>query len=149
MVVGLKLQRRLASEVLGVGSGRIWLDPSKYKEIKEAITRADISSLIDKKFIIVKVITGQSRGRARSVRSKKAEGRRRGPGSKKGERGARAGFAWKEKVRALRRALYKQRESGKVDRKEFRVLYRKIKGNSFHSVSHMMNYIDESKKGKL
>ncbi|MDP8012811.1 MAG: 50S ribosomal protein L19e, partial [Nanoarchaeota archaeon] len=38
-MVSLKTQRRVASEILGVGEKRIKMDPSKMKEIKEAITR--------------------------------------------------------------------------------------------------------------
>ena len=47
----LKTQRRIASDVLNVGESRVWLDPSKFKDIKEAITRADIEGLISKGMI--------------------------------------------------------------------------------------------------
>ena len=55
-------------------------------------------------------------------------------------------FEWIDKVRALRNELFKQRKQGKIDKKEFRQLYKKIKGNSFHSVNHMRNYIEGMKK---
>ena len=55
-------------------------------------------------------------------------------------------FEWIDKVRALRNELFKQRKQGKIDQKEFRQLYKKIKGNSFHSVNHMRNYIEGMKK---
>ena len=142
----LKTQRRIASNVLNVGEGRVWLDPSKFKDIKEAITRADIESLISKGIIKKKELVGQSRARARVLHEKKRRGHRKGIGSRKGEKSARMDFEWIDKVRALRNELFKQRKQGKIDQKEFRQLYKKIKGNSFHSVNHMRNYIEGMKK---
>ncbi len=142
----LKTQRRIASNVLGVGESRVWLDPSKFKDIKEAITRADIEGLISKGIIKKKELKGQSRARARVLHEKKRRGHRKGIGSRRGEKSARMAFEWIDKVRALRNELFKQRKQGKIDQKEFRQLYRKIKGNSFHSVNHMRNYIEGMKK---
>ena len=142
----LKTQRRIASNVLGVGESRVWLDPSKFKDIKEAITRADIEGLISKGVIKKKELKGQSRARARVLHEKKRRGHRKGIGSRKGEKSARMKFEWIDKVRALRNELFKQRKQGKIDQKEFRQLYKKIKGNSFHSVNHMRNYIEGMKK---
>ena len=142
----LKTQRRIASNVLKVGEARIWLDPSKFKDIKEAITRADIEGLISKGIIKKKELIDQSRARARVLHEKKRRGHRKGIGSRKGEKSARMDFEWIDKVRALRNELFKQRKQGKIDQKEFRQLYKKIKGNSFHSVNHMRNYIEGMKK---
>lgn len=142
----LKTQRRIASDVLNVGESRVWLDPSKFKDIKEAITRADIEALISKEIIKKKELKGQSRARARVLHEKKRRGHRKGIGSRRGEKSARMAFEWIDKVRALRNELFKQRKQGKIDQKEFRQLYRKIKGNSFHSVNHMRNYIEGMKK---
>ena len=142
----LKTQRRIASDVLNVGESRFWLDPSKFKDIKEAITRADIEGLISKGMIKKKELVGQSRSRARILHEKKRRGHRKGIGSRKGEKSARMKFEWIDKVRALRNELFKQRKQGKIDQKEFRQLYKKIKGNSFHSVNHMRNYIEGMKK---
>ncbi|EFD92282.1 MAG: 50S ribosomal protein L19e [Candidatus Parvarchaeum acidophilus ARMAN-5] len=142
----LKTQRRIASKVLGVGEGRVWLDPSKFKDIKEAITRADVEGLISKDVIKKKELVGQSRSRARKLHQKKKKGHRKGIGSRRGEKSARMAFNWIDRVRALKKELNKQRKQGKIDSKEFRELYRKIKGNTFHSVNHMRNYIEVMKK---
>lgn len=142
----LKTQRRIASNVLDVGESRVWLDPTRFKDIKEAITRADIESLISKGTIKKKELKGQSRSRARELHKKKRKGHRKGIGSRRGEKSARMAFEWIDKVRALRKELFKQRKQGKITNKEFRQLYRKIKGNSFHSVNHMRNYIEGMKK---
>ncbi len=142
----LKTQRRIASNVLGVGSSRIWLDPTKFKDIKEAITRADIEALISKGVLKRKELVGQSRAKARALHAKKRRGHRKGIGSRKGEKSARMDFNWIDKVRALRNELFKQRKQGKISKSEFRMLYKKVKGNAFHSVSHMRNYIETIKK---
>lgn len=142
----LKTQRRLASDLLGVGEKKVWMDPAKFKEIKEAITRGDIENLINKDIISKKELVGQSRGRARAVHLKKKKGHKKGVGSRKGKKAARANFIWRDKVRALRKELFKERKAGKVDKKLFRVVYKKIKGNAFHSVTHMRNTIEEMKK---
>lgn len=142
----LKMQRRLASDILGVGEKHVWLDPSKTKEIKEAITREDISNLIKKGIIKRKVYVGQSRGRARILHLKKVRGHRRGIGSRKGKKSARASVDWRLKVRALRNELKSQLDQGKITKKEFRELYRKVKGNVFHSVSHLRYTIEMEHK---
>lgn len=142
----LKTQRRLASDLLGVGEKKVWMDPSKFKEIKEAITRGDVENLIAKGSISRKELIGQSRSRARAFHLKKKKGHRKGPGSRKGKKAARAKFIWRDRVRALRKELFKQRVAGKIDKKLFRVVYRRIKGNAFHSVAHMRNTIEEMKK---
>ena len=144
----LKTQRRLASDVLGVGEKRVWLDPLKFKEIKEAITRSDVENLIKKGMIKKRALVGQSRVRAKALRKKKQKGHRKGPGSRKGEKGARMRFEWKDKVRDLRKELFKQRKTGNIDKEQFRSLYRKIKGNAFHSVSHMRSYIGDMKRSQ-
>jgi large subunit ribosomal protein L19e len=142
----LKTQRRLASDLLSTGENKVWMDPTKYKEIKEAITREDVKNLISKGVIIERKTNGQSRSRARAVHKKTKKGHKKGPGSRKGKHAARSKFEWKDKVRALRNELFKQRKAGKLDKKLFRIVYKKIKGNAFHSVSHMRNIILEMKK---
>jgi large subunit ribosomal protein L19e len=142
----LKTQRRLASDLLGVGEKKIWMDPTKFKEIKESITRGDIENLIKKGIVLKKQTQGQSRARARALHLKKKRGHRKGIGSRKGKKNARMHASWRNKVRSLRNELFKQRKAGKIDKKLFRIVYKKIKGNAFHSVAHMRNSIEEMKK---
>ena len=143
MVNSLRTQRRLASDVLHVGQNRVWIDPTKWKEVKEAITRSDVESLISKNVIKGKELVGQSRGRTRYLKRNK-HNHGKGIGSRKGKKHARMQFEWKDKVRALRNELFKMRSSGKIDNKQFRMLYSKITGNAFHSVNHMRNFIAEN-----
>ena len=50
-MVNLTLQKRLAADLLKVGRTRVWLDPEKMDDIKNAITRADVRKLINRGYI--------------------------------------------------------------------------------------------------
>ena len=54
----LKIQKRLAAQILKSSENDIWLDSNRLDEIKEAITKADIKSLIKDKAIKAKKIRG-------------------------------------------------------------------------------------------
>ncbi|MHC1635027.1 MAG: 50S ribosomal protein L19e [Candidatus Methanospirareceae archaeon] len=139
----LSKQRRMAAEVLGVGVWRIWMDPEATEEIAEAITRDNIRELIKEGVIRAKKKKGISRGRARERERKRALGRRRGHGSRKGAKGARMGKKrlWIIRIRALRRRLKELRDKGYIDKTTYRILYRKAKGGEFKSVARLDSYI--------
>ena len=65
--MSLNTQRRMAADLLKVGINRIRFNPEILTEIKEAITKSDIRSLIKKKVIIAKHYHSQSRYRARKI----------------------------------------------------------------------------------
>ena len=44
--MSLKSQRRLATKILKVGEGRVWIDPNRIDDVEAAITRTDIRRLI-------------------------------------------------------------------------------------------------------
>lgn len=79
----LALQKRLAASVLKVGINKVWLDPDRIDEIKEAITRADIETLIKEGAIKKKPKIGIKRRAGRLRQLRKRKGRRRGAGKKK------------------------------------------------------------------
>jgi large subunit ribosomal protein L19e len=108
----LSLQKRLASEILGVGKDRIWIDPNKIQEASKALSRSDILDLIDKGIIRIKQVKGQSRTWANYIKEQKKKGRRRGPGSKKGSKNARSGKKehWIKRIRAIRKLLRELKE---------------------------------------
>ncbi|ABL77648.1 50S ribosomal protein L19e [Thermofilum pendens] len=140
----VSLARRLASEVLGVGESRIWIDPDKLDEVSAAISRSDVRRLIKDGVIRVLPPSTPSRGRVRERRLKRKKGRGRGPGSKKGPR-VDEKRAWINRVRAQRRYLKFLKEKGQIDTKTFRYLYRLVKGGMFRSLSHLKLYISEHK----
>lgn len=142
--MGIKTVKRLAADILKVGESRILIDPARIEEVEDAVTRADVRRLIKSGVIRERPPSTPSRGRAR------ARNGRRGPGSRKGAKGARMTVTWVEKVRAQRRLLKQLRDRGVVSRSLYRRLYLMVKGGSFSSRRVLMNYIATLKeKGRL
>ena len=142
---GFTTQRRLAAAELGAGQSRVWInpDPEVSSEIADAITREDIRAQIEAGNIKAKPRKGNSRARFRVRAAKRAYGHRKGAGSRKGAKGARAPRKeqWMTKIRALRRRLRDLRESGQIDRHAYRLLYRKSKGGEYRNTAHLNAYI--------
>lgn len=141
----LKIQKRLAAQILKSSKNDIWLDSNRLDEIKEAITKADIKSLIKDKAIKAKKIRGISRYRARKRNLQKSKGRRRGPGSLKGSKGARLSKkrGWINHIRVQRVFLQNLRDKGVIDKSSYRPLYMKSKGGFFRSKRHIKIYMQE------
>ncbi len=141
--MNLSMVRRLAAEVLGVGEGRIYIDPSRIDEAASAITKDDVRKLIEEGVISAKPIKGTSRVRARLRCLKRRRGLRKGEGSKKGSKANMDKRLWIARVRALRKLLKYLRDRRIIDRKTYRKLYRMVKGGVFHSKAHLKTYIRE------
>ncbi|MFW9918388.1 MAG: 50S ribosomal protein L19e [Candidatus Thorarchaeota archaeon] len=143
----LSTQKRLAADVLKVGTSRIWIDPVFQDEVSLAITKDDIRRLIDEGAIQKKQVIGVSRGRARFVMAQKRKGQRKGPGHKKGKATAKLSKKerWMHKIRPMRRELSRLRDEGKITRKVYRELYLKAKGNAFRNTAHLRTYITEQR----
>jgi large subunit ribosomal protein L19e len=143
--MNLRSQRRLAAEILGCGVNRVWIDPEKADEVSIAITREEIRRLVHDKAIKALPEIGLSRGRARVLAEKKKQGRRIGPGTKKGKiysvvpRKTR----WMNKIRAQRRKLRELRERRIIAVDTYRSLYRKAKGGEFRSIAELERYIND------
>ncbi len=143
----LKTQRRLAASVLKVGLGKVWMDPKELDAIAAGITRVDIKGLISDGKIRIKREQGASSYRVKKRRAQRAKGRRRGPGKRKGAKGARfpAKKRWISTIRPLRHTLKKLRDEEKIDKPTYRRLYLMAKGGMFKSRSHLDAYLTENK----
>ncbi len=141
----LRLQKRLAAQILKCSPKKVKIDPANYEEVKEAITKFDVRNIINKGLIVRDRPNFASRGRARELKAQKALGRRRGHGSRKGTRQAREGKkeVWIAKVRAQRRFLNGLRDGSKIDGKTFRMLYLKSKSGFFKSRRHISIYLEK------
>lgn len=141
----LSTQKRLAAEILSVGTSRIWIDPSRVEEVAEAITREDVKRLIKDGVIRVKPVHSNSRARWRARHLQRKKGRRRGHGKRKGTKSARLDEkeAWMNRIRKIRKYLKYLRESEVIDRKTYRRLYRLAKGGAFHSLASLRTYMIE------
>lgn len=141
----LSLQRRLAADILKVGQHRVWLDPNALDKIESAITRKDLQELINQGIIKRKPQKAQSRARARKLEIAKSKGRRKGAGSRKGARGARANpkQLWMSQVRALRRRLKLLRDRGMITSSSYRKLYKLVKGGGIRSVAQLTEQLKQ------
>jgi len=141
----MKLQKKLAAEVLGISKKRVKVDAAKKESIKEAITKFDIRKLIRDHAITILPKRGGSRVRTRKRNIQKKKGRRRGSGVRKGKAGARlrAKTAWILKIRAQRKLLAELKKKNLLKSADYWLLYRKAKGGFFRSVNHIKLYIKE------
>ena len=142
----LKTQKRIAAQLLKVGTGKIWFNPEKLNEIKEAITKSDIRSLIREKIIKAKKIPYQSKVGARRIKVKKRKGLRIGQGSRKGKRTARLSRkrSWIVKIRSQRIFLRILKEKKLIDNKTFVDVMAKAKGGFFRNKRHIKIYLQEN-----
>lgn len=146
----LKVQKRLAGEVLNCSPNRTWFDPERSSEIKEAITKIDIRNLVKDGMIAKKPANATSRVRARKMHLQKISGRKRGQGSRKGTKNARQSTkeTWINNVRAQRKLLSALKEKKLVTREVYHELYSKSKGGFFRSRKHLKLYIEERNLAK-
>ncbi len=142
----LSPQRRLAADVLDVGTNRVWLDPDRQGDIADAITREDVRDLVQEGAIRAAEPQGNSRGRARERQAKRAYGHQTGAGSRKGTAGARSDPTdeWRSRVRAQRRRLRELRDGGELPPADYRELYAAVGGGEFDSVADLQRYVDEN-----
>jgi LSU ribosomal protein L19E len=141
----VSLQKRLASEILGVGESRVRVDPARISDVAQAITREDIKRLIREGAIWVEPehgITGYS-SKVRHLKRKR--GHRRGHGKREGSKNTRVGYkdAWVNRIRKIRRFLRYLRDKKVIDRKTYRKLYMLAKGNYFSTFSALKLYLKE------
>ncbi|HHI03973.1 MAG TPA: 50S ribosomal protein L19e [Candidatus Woesearchaeota archaeon] len=142
----LKTQKRLAADLLKCSKKRVSFDTERLDEIKESITKRDIVGLIKDKAIKKKQTKGISRVRANKIKTQKAKGRRKGPGSKKGKHSARLPKKqkWMNKVRLQRKFIKELKDKEIITSKSYQMLYSKTSGGFFRSRKHIKLYIKEN-----
>lgn len=140
-------QKVLAAKVAGVGLARVVLDPLRYEDIKEALTREDIRALIKQGAIKILPIQGISRHRARARHAQQKKGRQMGHGTRRGSKYARnpRKKQWMIKIRKIRGTLLSLKEKNLLDTKAYRDLYLKAKGGFFRDNGHLMFYMESNK----
>lgn len=145
MIMKLQVQKRLASSILKRSKKKVTIDNTRLEDVKEAITRFDIKSLIKDGAIKVKPVKGPSKVRTRKLKEQKKKGRRKGHGSRKGKATARLSQkdAWMIKIRNQRELLKELKDNDKIENKTYRDLYNKTKGGYFRSKRHIKLYLEE------
>lgn len=144
-MVNLSLQRKLGAQVLKCAPEKVLFDTERLTEIKEAITKADIKSLVGTGALSIKHSPGSSRVRARKILKQKTKGLRKGHGSRKGRANARLDkkTTWINKIRKQRALLKRLKEADKLQNSTYRQLSLKAKGGYFRSERHLKIYIEE------
>jgi large subunit ribosomal protein L19e len=145
--MNLKTKKKIVKSLLNIGNKRVWIDPSKLKEVKEAITKKDMKNLIKKEIIVIKQKKGPSKSRIRRSKIQFAKGRGRGIGSRRGGSNARLSkkLQWIIKIRNQKNLLKSLRNNSSISRKTYRLLYKKAKGGFFRSKRHINIYLIEHK----
>lgn len=140
----LRFQRKIAAALLDCGENRVWMDPTALEDIAGAVTKEDVRELIEQGLIKRKPEKGISRARINRRKAQRRKGRMRGHGRRKGRKGARMSKKelWMRRIRPIRRRLKYLRDSGIIDRRTYRILYRKAKGGEFRSVAHLNSYLE-------
>lgn len=143
----LVVQKRIASDVMKCSGKRIKFDLDRITDIKEAITKADVRSLVKEGAIKKLQKKGVSRVRAKKRQIQRSKGRQKGKGKRKGTAKARTPKkdAWMKKIRHQRSFIKELKEKSLVTNQVYRMLYLKTKGGFFRSKNHLKNYLDENK----
>ena len=141
----LRNQKRIAAQLLKVGKKHVQFDQDNLSEIKEAITKADLRSLVGQGVIRLKQYQSQSHSRVKKRAEQKRKGRRKGQGSREGNATARlpSKREWINKVRLQRDLLVLLKEKGMISNKVYREMRAKVKGGFFRTRKHIALYLKE------
>lgn len=124
----LTTQKRMAAKVLEVGKNRIWFDPLRLDEIKQAITREDIKDLIKEKAI---------RPRAGKRYARKEKRKRKGAGRTK-MTVSRRKRKYIFKIRKIRSYL---REEKTIPKEMVREIRKLAKAGQFKNLRNVKDFI--------
>jgi len=125
--------KRIAAKKIGIGKNRVWLNPLRINEIKEAITNQDVNDLIKDGAIKAKAIIGR---KTRKKRSKT----RRGAGKIK-MTVKRSKKRYMMRIRKLRKFIKLLKESSIITSQESKKLRSLSKAGHFKSQRYLKEYV--------
>lgn len=134
----LTSKKLIASKVLHVGKNKVWLDPDRLAEIKEAITKQDIADLI-KDGAIKKQPSSGSKRRAGKVRLKrKMKGRRRNEGKIKFKNTKQN---YPQQIRKLRALLKIFKNNNQITKEQYSKLRLSVKAGTIRNKQTLIEKI--------
>ena len=141
----LTAQKTISAKLLNCSRKRVTFDTERLDEIKEAITKADLRSLIKDDAITAKPVKGISRGRAKKRQIQRNKGKQKGYGARKGKKTARLPKkkAWMNKIRLQRKFLKEVKDKKIIENKTYRDLRSKSKGGFFRSKRHIKIFLEK------
>ncbi len=140
----LRSQRTIAARLLGCGETRVRFDTLRTADIADAITAADVRTLIHDGVIYTVPKKGNSNVRIKKNLLQKKRGRKQGKGSRKGKKSGIKKRAWITRIRAIRKELNKLREESRIDSKTYRTMYNIAKSGFFRSRNHLRVHLERS-----
>ena len=144
--MNLSSQKKVAARILKCGKSRVWFNPARIGDIKDAITANDMRRLIKDGVIRALPKKGISSYRRKKMVKQLKKGRRRGKGTRKGRIGTRVPKKkiWIQRIRALRNELKKLKDEGRIEKRTYRNIYMKAKSGFFRSRSHLLTYLEKN-----
>lgn len=137
--MNLQNKKELAARTLGVGKRRIIFNSDSLAEIKEAITKQDIHTLVEEGIISLKPVSGR-----RKVIKRKTK---RGPGKIKKKIKKRK-QTYVKITRKLRRYIKELKSAGRIENDTYRDIRKKIRMSMFRSKAHLKEYLENLIKSK-
>ncbi len=133
----LKAQKSMAAKVMNIGKNKVWFDPDRISEIKEAITKQDIMDLIKDGAISKNPVEGIKRRAGKRHLKRKRKGRRRRSGSIKRTLKIED---YPSRIRKLRAYLKNLRKAKKVTTEQYRKMYNLLKSGVIKTNQQILDY---------
>ena len=139
--MSLKFAKRAASGIMGRGINAVRINPNSIADAEKAITKDDVRRLIKSGGIFAIKEKHNLSTRSKILRAKRAEGRRRGAGRRKGTHKARLGRVWEKKVRSQRLLLKVLKGNRMIENKVYKEYYGLVKGNAFPDKASLLLHL--------
>lgn len=139
--MSIKFTRRAAARVMHRGESKIRIKKDAVQDAQKALTTDDVRDLVKSGKVYAIKIKHNMSTRGKIAKIKKAQGRGRGPGSRRGTWKARMGVDYKKRIRAQRRVLKALKEDKTLDNIAFKKFYLLVKGGTFANKWTLINHI--------